>query len=190
MRHLTTLALITVALNATSSWSQDGFEPTPPLAEHEWLRQFVGEWTTSSQGTAGPDQPAFECSGSISSRMLGGYWVVNDMSSDVVGTQMRGLQTIGYDSQKQKYIGTWVDSIMNYMWHYEGVVDESGKKLTLYAEGPNFAGGEGTAMFRDSYEFVDEDHILITSEMQGEGGEWITFMTGEAHRSESPPSDE
>ncbi len=191
MRNFTAVAFLVVTLAATSIRADDGgFELPLSQPEHQWLEQFVGEWTTTSQGSAGPDQPTFDCSGTISSRMIGGYWVVNEMSSDMPGMQMRGLQTIGYDSTQEKYIGTWVDSILNHMWHYEGTVDESGKKLSLYAEGPIFAAGEGVSMFRDSYEFVSDDQIRITSEMQGDDGEWITFMTGDARRNNPQPAEQ
>lgn len=95
---------------------------------------------------------------------------------------MRGLQTIGYDSAKKKYVGTWVDSMMNHLWIYEGTVDESGTKLTLEAEGPNFMSDGKLARFRDAYEFKTPDHILVSSSMLGEDGKWTTFMTGESKR--------
>jgi hypothetical protein len=184
MRRCTSVAFVIIAF-ATASNSDDAFPLPAPEPEHAWLEQFVGEWTTTAQVSTGPDQPSFECSGKISSQMLGGLWVINDISNETPGMEMRGLQTIGYDPAKQKYVGTWVDSMMNHMWQYEGEVDESGKKIVLYAEGPNFEGGEEPAMFRDSYEFVSADEIRMTSEMQGADGEWITFTTGEAHRTSS-----
>jgi len=83
---------------------------------------------------------------------------------------------------RKKYVGTWVDSMTDYLWRYEGEVDKSGKKLTLNAEGPNFMTGEGTTQFRDSYEFNSPDHIIAISEMMGADGEWLTIMTGDMHR--------
>lgn len=56
--------------------------------------------------------------------------VYDEMQSNPQGTPMCGIQTIGYDATKKKYVGTWVDSMMNYLWLYEGNVDETGNKLT------------------------------------------------------------
>jgi uncharacterized protein DUF1579 len=153
-----------------------------PAKQHEWLQQFVGEWESEAEGTAEPGQPAMKCNGTMSSRMLGGFWVISEVKADMMGTTMNAIQTIGYDPAKKKYIGTWVDSMMNYMWKYEGTVDTTGKILTLEAEGPNFIAEGKVTKFRDAYECKSKDHIIATSSMLGDDGKWITFMTGNAHR--------
>jgi hypothetical protein len=155
--------------------------PTPQK-EHEWLHQFVGEWESESEASMGPGQPAMKCKGTMKSRMLGGFWVVSDMTSDMMGMQMTAIQTVGYDPSSKKYVGTWVDSMINYMWKYEGTIDESGKILTLAAEGPNFMLEGKLSKFRDVYEFKSRDHIVVTSSMQGDDGKWVTFMTGNIRR--------
>ncbi len=157
--------------------------PMPaPEPQHKWLHQFVGEWSTTSKATMGPDQPAMEGAGTITSRMLGDLWVLNEMKSEWMGDSVVGIQTIGYDASKGKYIGTWVDNMTSHMWRYEGTVDETGKKLTLEAEGPNFVAAGKMTKFRDAYEFVSSDHVIMSSSMLGEDGKWVTFMTGDAKR--------
>ncbi len=155
-----------------------------PGSEHKWLQQFEGEWTTTMNPVgpaAGNADSQEEPNGKMSSKMLGGFWMVNNFELDMGGTTMHAIQTIGYDTEKKKYIGTWVDSMMNHMWHYEGVVEASGKKILLEADGPNIMGGEGMARFRDSYEFKSADHIILTSETLSEG-KWTTFMTMDIRR--------
>ncbi len=180
--------LLFAVLAVTSSFSfasaqEPPVVPTPPLQkEHAWLLQFTGQWTVLNKAQMQLDQPAMECTGSMKSRMLGGLWVVNEMEVHMMGNTVYGLQTIGYDPVKEKYVGTWIDSGMNHMWHYEGAVDDSGKKLTLSAEGPNLLTEGKLAKYRDSYEFQTPDLIIATSEMEDEHGEWITFMTGELRR--------
>jgi hypothetical protein len=114
--------------------------------------------------------------------MLGGFWVISDMTGDMGGVNMTAVQTIGYDSEKKKYVGTWVDSMMNHLWRYEGEVDSTGKTLTLEAEGPNFLANGKSAKFRDAYEFKSEDHIVATSSMLADDGKWVTFMRGDIRR--------
>jgi len=153
-----------------------------PQAEHEWLQQFIGTWTMKNESKGVPGQPDMQCEGTIEAKMLGKFWVVSRIENDMQGEKMIGLQTIGYDAQAKKYVGTWVDSMMNHMWKYEGSVDKTGKILTLEAEGPAFLTEGKAAKFRDIYEFKSKDEMAIKTEMQQPDGKWVTFMTGMAKR--------
>jgi hypothetical protein len=137
---------------------------------------------TVSEATAVPGQPPIQCQGTISTRKLGGFWIICEVTNNMMGTTMHAVQTVGYDPAKKKYVGTWVDSMMNHMWKYEGTVDADGKVLTLQAEGPNFESPGKTAQFRDVYEVKGPDEIVTTSQMQGADGKWVTFATGTARR--------
>lgn len=182
MRILAALVLCGVALPCFGQ----GPEFPAPQAEHTWLKQFVGEWESVAEGKPAPDQPALTCQGTMKSRMLGDFWVTSEITNEMMGTRIQAIQTIGYDVNSKKYIGTWVDSMLPHLWKYEGSVDATGKILTLEAEGPNFLTPGKSAKFRDIYEFKSKDHILMTSAMQGEDGTWVTFMTGNVRRKKSP----
>ena len=171
-----------VATTVCSRVSAQEFPKLPgPVKEHEWLHQFVGEWESDMESAMGPGQPAMKCKGTMNSRMLGGFWVISESKADMMGQTMNGIQTIGYDPAKKKYVGTWVDNMMNLMWQYEGSVDSTGKILTLEAEGPNFMAEGKTTKFRDAYEFKSKDHIVATSSMLADG-KWMTFMNGNIRR--------
>jgi Protein of unknown function (DUF1579) len=154
----------------------------PPSKEHALLKQLAGEWVTESEGTMGPGQPAMKATGTITGKMLGGFWVISEYETHVQGSVIHAIQTIGYDTEKKKYVGTWVDSMLGHIWNYEGEVDASGKVLTLEAEGPNFAVPGKKTLFRDAYEFKSNDLIVATSSMLGDDGKWVTFMTGQVKR--------
>jgi len=155
-----------------------------PEKQHLWLKQFAGQWESESEATMGPGQPPMRCKGQMNARMLGGFWMVADVKTETkgVGMDMSAVLTLGYDTKKQKYVGTWVDSMQSIMWHYEGTVDESGKKIVLEAEGPNFMQEGKLTKFRDNYEFKSPDRVAVSSSMLGPDGKWMTFMTGEARR--------
>jgi hypothetical protein len=163
-------------------YAQETPEAPKPTEEHQWLQQFVGQWESTAEAALGPGQPTITCHGKATSRMIGGFWVVTESEGEMMGTKIHALQTIGYDPAKKKYIGSWVDSMFNHMWEYEGTVDSSGKKLTLEAQGPNFMAGGKPTKFRDSYEFKSKDHIEAVSSMLGEDGKWVQFMTGQIRR--------
>ncbi len=176
----TTLLCILFAYSLVAA--QEAPELPKPTPEHKWLEQFVGEWESVSEASFEPGQPPMKCSATIKAKMLGGFWMVSETQSEMLGTKVEAVQTIGYDPEKQKYVGSWVDSMVNHMWKYEGSVDASGKLLTLEAEGPNFMTSGKLTMYRDAYEFKTKDHIVATSSMRGEDGKWVVFMTGHVHR--------
>ncbi len=154
-----------------------------PSKQHKVLQKFAGEWVLQSKMEAVPGQPAFECSGTMNSRMLGQYWAISEVTGEMPGgVQVTAMQTLGYDEKSNRFIGTWVDSMLNYMWHYEGTVNDSGTKLTLKAEGPNFVAAGKITKFRDTYEFKSADHIVLTSAMLNDDGTWVEFMTGNYRR--------
>lgn len=175
------LALGSILL-AGNAFAQESPQMPEPTKQHAWLDGFAGNWATKSEARMGPDQPSIECSGTLTSRKLGGFWVLNEMKGDMGGAPMTGVQTIGYDEEKKKYVGTWVDSMTPFMWQYEGELDSSGKTLTLEADGPNFMTGGKLTKFQDIYEFKSADEIIMTSKMLGEDNKWFTFMTGSATR--------
>lgn len=171
---------------AVSSLGNAQEEPKLPKAEkeHQWLKQFAGRWQTESEAKIGPDKPPMKCTGTMSSRMLGEFWVVSELVGEMSGMTVTGIQTIGYDPEKKKYVGTWVDSVCGHMWKYEGVIGDSGKTLVLKTEGPNFMANGKIAKFRDAYTFKSKDHIIATSSMQSDDGSWVEFMTGNFRRTQ------
>ena len=154
-------------------------KPPAPAKEHEWLKQFAGEWETEAEMIVEPGKPAVKCKGTESSRSLGGFWLVSEMKGDFMGVPVTGLLTVGYDDQKKKFVGTWVCSVCDRMFTYEGTA--SGNTLTLETEGPHPATGK-TVKMRDVVELKDKDHKLLTSYIQGEDGKWVSFMTMNARR--------
>lgn len=170
-----------LSLFAAAVFAQETPELPKPTMEHEWLKQFVGEWETENEAQISPDQK-MKCKGTMKAKMLGGFWMISETKGDMMGTTVDAIQTIGYDPEKEMYVGSWVDSMMNHMWKYEGSVDKTGKILTLEAEGPSMTEPGKTARYRDVYEFKSKDQIAMTSATRGEDGEWITFMNGTAKR--------
>lgn len=187
-RAVTCCLSLCLALNVASFLLAQAPEPAKPVNEHQWLKHFVGNWECRFEAPPAPGKPAIKSGGTLQAQMLGELWVVNELKMDMMGTEMRCFQTIGYNVEKKKYVGTWVDSAMNHMWHYEGSVDSTGKILTLEAEGPSFTTPGKMAMFRDAYELKSADQIVATSSVLGEDGKWTVFMTGSMTRLPSDKS--
>jgi hypothetical protein len=154
-----------------------------PRKEHEWLQKLVGEWTLESDGAPEPGQSQGQWTESV--RWLGGLWTLAESQGEMPGGgTATSVMTLGYDPQKQRYVGTWVGSMMAHLWVYEGTVDATGKVLTLDTEGPDMSeGSQGKmAKYQDVVEFKSDDHRVLTSRVQGADGEWREFMTAHYRR--------
>jgi Protein of unknown function (DUF1579) len=159
--------------------AQEAPKPPTPQKEHEWLKQLAGEWVTKGEGVLAPGQPPIKCRGTESTKVLGDLWAVSELKGEVMGTAVTGLMTLGYDTKKKQFVGTWVCSMHDSICRYEGRLD--GSVLTLETEGPHPAAGKAVKM-RDVIEVKGKDHKVITSLVQGEEGKWVTFMTMHARR--------
>ena len=143
------------------------------LKEHSFLERLIGEWTVTAPDMTG-SEPWTE-----TVRSLHGIWFVAEGTGRMPdGKEATSILTLGYNAAKGKYIGSWIGSMMDYMWVYEGEVDASGNVLDLYTTGPDFS-GDGFADYRECITFVDDNHRTFTSSARQEDGSWKQFM--EAH---------
>jgi hypothetical protein len=154
-----------------------------PQQEHQWLQKLVGEWTYEVEATMEPGQPPSKCEGSERVWSLGGLWIVAEGQGEMPGGgPATTLLTLGYDPQRQRYVGTWIGSMMTHLWMYDGALDATGRMLTLTTEGPDMAAEGKTARYKDVIEFKSDDYRVMTSHMLGDDGEWHGFMTAHYRR--------
>ncbi len=90
--------------------------------------------------------------------------------------------TLGYDPNKETFVGSWIDTMQTTMWTYVGHLSESKRVLTLEAEGPSFEDPSKTARYRDEIVLISSEEKRTTSSVLGEDGNWTTFMTVNARR--------
>ena len=162
---------------------QDCAMMAEPTQEHRWLQRMVGEWTVEGECMAGPDQPPMKSTGQCVIRSVGNLWTLSEGTGEMPGgPEMRSIITLGYDPAKQKFVGTFIASMMTHLWRYEGSLDPSGKVLTLDAEGPSMLGGGTMAKYQDIVTVENDSHWILSSKMQGPDGQWIKFMTADYRR--------
>jgi hypothetical protein len=153
-----------------------------PQKEHQWLDKFIGEWTWESECIMGPDQPPTKTKGTEVVRSLGGVWIVAEGEGEMPdGNLGKTIMTLGFDPQKDRFVGTFIGSMMTYLWPYNGSLDANGKILTLDSEGPNFSSG-AIAPYQDIIEWVSSDRKILTSQIQMDDGTWNHFMTAHYYR--------
>lgn len=173
-------ALLTLVVLMTSSVvvvAQDLPEMPKPQKEHAWLDQMAGDWQWQSKITMGPDIPTMEGSGTETVSSLGGFWTISECEGRCADMDMHARLTLGFDTDKNKYVGTWVCSGCNHLWTYEGQVSEDGKSLVLFTEGPcPLTPGELTK-FKEVMTIKSPTEREFTSSRQNEDGTWTQFMS-------------
>jgi len=156
---------------------------TEPLKEHQWLEQFVGEWTSEGEASMGPDKPVEKFKTTESVRSIGGVWIACEGQGGMPGgAPATMIATLGFDPAKQRFVGTFIASMETHMWVYEGSLDAAGKVLTLDTVGPSFAGDGKMAKYQDIHELKSPDHRVLTSRVLGDDGVWREIMTVEYRR--------
>lgn len=170
----------------TNETQQDCPMTVEPRREHKWLQQLIGDWTWEGECNMGPDQPPWKSTGTEQFRALGDLWVIGEGESEMPdGGKAHNMMTLGFDPQKQQFVGSFVASCMAHLWVYQrGELDAAGRTLSLYAEGPNMSpdANGSTALYRDVIEIKSDDHRTMTSAMQNDDGTWTQFLQAHYHR--------
>ena len=149
-----------------------------PQAEHRWLQRMIGEWRYESEGEADPGDPAMRDTGTETVRALGDVWVMCEARSEAPsGGSSQWVMTVGFDPTKKRFVGTFIGSMMAFLWLYEGSLDAAGNALALESEGPSFAEEGKMAKYRDVMELRGDDERVFTSHYQTADGTWHPFMT-------------
>lgn len=152
--------------------------------EHLWLQQWVGEWTYEGEMNMDPGKPPERFQGSESVRSLGNLWILAAGQGEMPdGDTATTMMTLGFDPRRGRFVGTWIGSMMAYLWVYDGELDADERVLTLNAEGPDMAGQtDRTARYRDVVEVRGDFHRILTSHVLGDDGQWRRLMTADYRR--------
>jgi hypothetical protein len=155
-------------------------EPPPmpkPSKEHGFLKEGAGTWDYVMKFKMGPDAPEQEIKGIETVQMLGEFWVIFDIKTDnMMGMAWHGHGTLGYDPDKKKYVGTFIDSLSPDRMLGEGTVDAAGKVLTMIWEGKDHETGKAGKL-REVSERKDKDNGTMTMYRTGADGKEVVHFT-------------
>jgi hypothetical protein len=148
--------------------------PPKPGPEHAVLKEIEGTWDAVVK--AGPQ----ESKGTMTSKMMGGLWLISEFKGDFEGASFEGRGIDGYDVDKKKYIAIWVDSMTTSPLTLEGTYDEKSKTMSMQGEGK---GPDGKpAKFKTTTNFPNKDQQVFKMFLVGPDGNDIPMMTIEYKR--------
>jgi hypothetical protein len=144
-----------------------------PGKEHEILKRFEGEWEGTMKMMMEPGKDPLVSKSKESCKLIaGGLFLVIDVDGEMMGAKFVGHGVTGYDLQKKKYTGSWVDSMATGQYSIEGTADEAGKVLTEHMEGADPGTGKSFKM-KLIHEFKDKDSRVMKFYMTGPDGKDI-----------------
>ncbi|MEP9352931.1 DUF1579 domain-containing protein [Xanthobacter sp. KR7-65] len=151
-----------------------------PTDAHMWLKRLVGEWSVEA--------PSYDGEGTVKGtetvRTLGDLWVICEAHMEMPdGSAGKTVMTLGYDPQKGKIVGSWVGSMMTYLWVYEGSIDAAGACLTLDARGPTFDETGAFTDYQDIITFEGDDARVLRSRQRLPDGAWQDLFSARYSRS-------
>jgi hypothetical protein len=101
-----------------------------PGEPHKLLAKLEGSWTTRSRGWMEPDKPPVESTGTCEQRMiLGGRYLRQEYSGDMMGQPYTGINILGYDNHTKKYQSVWIDTMSTGVYFFEGTAGKDGKVI-------------------------------------------------------------
>ena len=114
--------------------------------EHKVLMEEVSKWdaeVTMFMGPEGPYDPPSKSKAQETNRMVGDFWLVSDFKGSFEGLPFAGHALFGYDTKKQRFVGTWVDSFTPTPMRMVGTYDEKTKTTTYKTSYTEMDGSAG-----------------------------------------------
>jgi hypothetical protein len=103
-----------------------------PGEPHTMLTSQAGEWSHQVSMWMAPGAPAMESTAtSTAEPILGGRYLVERFSGNMMGMPFEGQALIGYDNAKKKFFSTWVDNMGTGMMTAWGEVDPTTHIVTF-----------------------------------------------------------
>jgi len=139
-----------------------------PGAPHKLLAGLEGSWTTRTKAWMGGDKPVETTGTCVQKMILGGRYLQQEYSGEMMGESFSGINLIGFDNQSQKFVSTWIDTMSTGIYYFEGKASADGKTITQesHYDDPD----KGPVVWRSVTRFVDKNTLEYVMYLIPEGG--------------------
>jgi hypothetical protein len=148
--------------------------PLAPEPDHKSavFEKDVGTWDAEVEVRPGPGAEPQRSRGITTNKLVAGAWLVSDYQAE---SGFAGHGIYGFDQTKNKYVGTWVDSMRRFLVIAEGEWNESEKKMTYRGEAQMPDGRK--LKWREETTTIDPDTQIFRSFMPLLDGSDFEMMT-------------
>jgi hypothetical protein len=140
MSRLAIAAVLLASIGTAFAALRPAQEMPTPTSEHAELLKGVGEWEgTLTMFAPGMPTDGSPCRETVSA--IGDFWTVSKFTCELMGMSFTGSGTMGYDTERKLYVGTWIDSMTTRLTTMEGKMDPAKKALVMTYEAPDMMTG-------------------------------------------------
>lgn len=170
-------AVVLITAGPLSAQTKEGAEGQPDMQEmmkrwqaartpgepHRKLAEMAGEWDVETKyWMGGPGSEVSVTKGTTSMKMiLGGLFLHQELTSEMMGMPMSGIGITGYDNTKQKYVAYWIDNTSSAQFTMEGEMEEDGKTCTYRGVMDEPMTGEKNKPVKYTLTMVDRDRHIF-----------------------------
>ena len=159
-RLLLCRCLLCLGLSLAPALAAAQMPPMPtPGPEHAVLKEDVGTWDASLEMVM-PGAPAMPPSKGVETDVLScnGLCLVTDFKGELMGAPFQGHGVSTWDPTKNKYVGSWSDSMAAGLAVTESTWDAAKKTMNGTMDTPDGQGG--TAKLRSTVEFTPGKRVF------------------------------
>jgi len=148
-----------------------------PGEHHRHMAKLAGEWKAVSKMWLDPAAAPVESTGTMQlTPILGGRFMQSQYKGPLMGMEFNGIGLDGFDNQKQKHIGLWVDNMGTMMMTFEGACSDGGKVTTTMSDFVDPASGQATTMKSVTTMIDDKKFMFEGFARPASGGEFFKTM--------------
>lgn len=138
-------------------------EAITPGEAHKKLEAMVGTFDAEVKMWMGGAnvEPNISKGTSENKLVLGGRYVEQNFTSEMMKQPFSGIGYTGYDNFNKKYVGFWIDNMSTAMSTMDGSVDKEGKTFTLWGKMDEPMTGEKGKKVKYVTTVIDQDkHVF------------------------------
>ncbi|HTO94602.1 MAG TPA: DUF1579 domain-containing protein [Bacteroidota bacterium] len=147
-------------------------EAMTPGPNHKALEMFVGSWDVEAKiWMGGPKGEPAVSKGSAEYKMvLGGRYLEQDYTGEMMGQPFQGTGITGYDNFRKKFVGFWIDNFSTAMSTMEGTADHEAKTLTMTGKMDEPSTGEKDKKVKYVVRWIDDNtHVFESYDLSAYG---------------------